>query len=79
VIAVANEWEAANRLRKARRLAAVLAAVLDRNPDLSADDLVERATDETRRLAAEAAGTTLPSDETWLWAVELARARRSPV
>lgn len=75
-VAVVNEWEAQNRLRKAGRLAAVLAVVLDRNPALTVEDLSERSTDETRRLAAEAAGTRLPSDETWLWTMELLRARQ---
>lgn len=68
-----NEWEERSRLRKAERLAAVLRRVLDANPAMTIDDLALRATAETKRLTADAAGTRLPSDETWAWAIELLR------
>lgn len=73
----ANEYEAGARLVKARKLAAVLERVLDQNPSLTVEDVVERSTPETRKLAAEAAGTRVPSDETWLWTIALLQERRS--
>lgn len=75
-MSVGNEYEARGRLVKARKLAAVLDRVLDVNPALTVEDVSERATAETRRLTAEAAGTRVPSDETWLWTIELLRDRR---
>lgn len=74
---MSNEYEAENRLRKAYRLVPVLEEVLDRNPEMTVDDLIERATAETRLIAAKAAGTRVPSEETWKWACELVRERRS--
>lgn len=73
-----SEYEAASRLRKAHRLAVVLDRVLAANPALSIDDLATRATVETRRLTAAAAGTRLPSEETWAWTMEILRERRVP-
>ena len=72
-MSVGNEYEARGRLEKARKLAAVLARVLDQNPSLTVEDVVQRSTAETRRLTAEAAGVRLPSDETWDWTIELLR------
>lgn len=72
-----NEWEERSRLRKAERIAVVLGRVLDAEPSLTIDDFADRATAETKRLTAEAAGTRLPSDETWAWAIELLRVRAS--
>lgn len=73
-----SEYEAASRLRKARKLAVVLDEVLDADPALTIEDLATRATEETRRLTAAAAGTRVPSEETWRWTIEVLRERRVP-
>jgi len=61
-----NEWEARNRLVKARKMAALLRRAMLQKPDVVTLDALVAAGDDFRQLVAREAGCTPPSAETWI-------------